>query len=528
MRNINNRHLFKAFLVGGILLIVSSRLVQLFSGSIELDSDEAILALMSKHIIEGRDFAIFFYGQTYGLSIIESLTGAVFFGLFGYSDVCLKAAMLLLWVIGWVFFVLAVKKHAGICVSCAAGLVLIFCPAWSVWSMMARGGYVTAFLLNNVCLWLFVCFYQAGKIGTSKYIFFGSLLGLLFLSQSIWFLSFLPFVALLLLQEKKLRSAVLLGLSFFATSGIIFSLATTGKTTAYLPVFSFRPDIFVSLRLLPERLWVFFTGQYYMNVPTASRGLSTTISACFWSGLFFLSVFVTVYNLIKRRGHRIAYASFLSMAVVLGLTALLESEIFYYRYLLPTAAAIIFFYFARVTDLNHLRYRWKVILLSVGFVIVVAGGISTVDAKNFYERRVLGDYTANAARRKLVENLLSDGIQHVYCLEPLLQWNIIWDSKERIIARWIEPVDRYPAYPKAVDRAFYSGEKVALVGTEVFLKDVQQIMFVSKEPQAKLKIVEGHYFRIDQPSLQLLKNLGFKLHNPGEMSKAKAGASVRL
>src|SRR5262249_47721494 len=40
-----------------------SRLPQLFSGDLLLDGDECILGLMAKHVAEGRDFPIFFYGQ---------------------------------------------------------------------------------------------------------------------------------------------------------------------------------------------------------------------------------------------------------------------------------------------------------------------------------------------------------------------------------------------------------------------------------------------------------------------------------
>jgi hypothetical protein len=45
-----------------------SRLPQLTSPHLLLDGDEAILGLMAKHLAEGREAPIFFYGQAYGLS----------------------------------------------------------------------------------------------------------------------------------------------------------------------------------------------------------------------------------------------------------------------------------------------------------------------------------------------------------------------------------------------------------------------------------------------------------------------------
>ena len=49
-----------------------SRLPQLFSRNLLLEGDECILGLMGMHLAKGREFPIFFYGQRYGLSIIEA------------------------------------------------------------------------------------------------------------------------------------------------------------------------------------------------------------------------------------------------------------------------------------------------------------------------------------------------------------------------------------------------------------------------------------------------------------------------
>jgi hypothetical protein len=63
----------------------------------------------------------------------------------------------------------------------------------------------------------------------------------------------------------------------------------------------------------------------------------------------------------------------------------------------------------------------------------------------------------------VMEKLESHEIQYVYCTDPMLQWNIVFASEERILARWISPQDRIPAYSKAVDEARLSGKPIAFI-----------------------------------------------------------------
>src|SRR5690606_32436237 len=65
--------------------------------------------------------------------------------------------------------------------------------------------------------------------------------------------------------------------------------------------------------------------------------------------------------------------------------------------------------------------------------------------------------------RDVLRRLEERGVRHVYCADPMLQWNLAWASRERVIARWIDPVDRIPEYPQQVDRARRDGLPVAVV-----------------------------------------------------------------
>ena len=91
------------YLVALVAVSFASRVPQLRSPNLLLDGDECVLGLMAKHLLESREFPIFFWGQHYGLSTIEALAGALFFRAFGVGAVPLKLAMLTLWTTGVLF-----------------------------------------------------------------------------------------------------------------------------------------------------------------------------------------------------------------------------------------------------------------------------------------------------------------------------------------------------------------------------------------------------------------------------------------
>ena len=133
-------------LIGALTaLSITSRLPQLLSPHLLLDGDESIVGLMAKHVAEGREFPIFFYGQNYGLAVVETIAGASSFVLAGMGAVQLKVAMLALWTIGVVCHFVALSRLLGERRAFRVALILILVPAWGVSSMKAWSGYITAF-----------------------------------------------------------------------------------------------------------------------------------------------------------------------------------------------------------------------------------------------------------------------------------------------------------------------------------------------------------------------------------------------
>ena len=90
-----------------------SRLPQLLSPNLLLEGDECILGLMAMHLAGGHEFPVFFYGQKYGLSIVEAPAAALNFVIFGVGALPLKLAMLGIWIVGILFYFLAFSSVLG-------------------------------------------------------------------------------------------------------------------------------------------------------------------------------------------------------------------------------------------------------------------------------------------------------------------------------------------------------------------------------------------------------------------------------
>jgi hypothetical protein len=84
-----------ALLLVILLLTIALRIPYPAYSSGIMNSDDAIMALMGKHISEGKTPPICFYGQRY-MGSLSSHYYALFFRLFGYSILILKCATLLI------------------------------------------------------------------------------------------------------------------------------------------------------------------------------------------------------------------------------------------------------------------------------------------------------------------------------------------------------------------------------------------------------------------------------------------------
>src|SRR5947209_2279805 len=86
-----------ALFIGLLIIIAAARFTILLASQTHVHSDEAIIGLMGKHILEGRYFPFYMYGQPYNAGAAwEAYLVAIAFVFFGISVIPLKGCIVVL------------------------------------------------------------------------------------------------------------------------------------------------------------------------------------------------------------------------------------------------------------------------------------------------------------------------------------------------------------------------------------------------------------------------------------------------
>ncbi len=216
-----------AFFIGLFVFVAAARFAILFASQTHVHSDEAIIGLMGKHILEGRHFPFYMYGQPYNAGAAwEAYLGSVAFALFGVSVVPLKGCILLLSLLCLFLFYRMGCALYDQRTALFATVVFALTPSLLKWHFQVRG-YSWYFLSIPVLTMLFASIESSSVPKRRVLLLFGLASGV-----SIWCLELaVPLVAalwlLLILRRRiSLRSAsvVLIGLLVGYAPVIMFNL----------------------------------------------------------------------------------------------------------------------------------------------------------------------------------------------------------------------------------------------------------------------------------------------------------------
>jgi 4-amino-4-deoxy-L-arabinose transferase-like glycosyltransferase len=125
------------------------RLLLLFHNQAGIESDEAIVGLMGKHILEGRGIPVFYYGQAY-MGSLEAIFAAISFFFFGVNNWALKLVPLFFSIL-----LIAITYQIGLMLSGRvtariASLFLAIAPSpLIIWSLKARGGFIETLVIGS-------------------------------------------------------------------------------------------------------------------------------------------------------------------------------------------------------------------------------------------------------------------------------------------------------------------------------------------------------------------------------------------
>src|SRR5256886_1514342 len=132
------------------------RFVILFVSQTHVTSDEAIIGLMAKHILEGRYFPFYFYGVSYNASCAwEAYLAVIPFAIAGVGVVALKIPIVLLSLVCLALFYVMATRLYSIRIATLAALAFALWPGLLKWHFQPRG-YAFYFLFIPALVILFL------------------------------------------------------------------------------------------------------------------------------------------------------------------------------------------------------------------------------------------------------------------------------------------------------------------------------------------------------------------------------------
>jgi hypothetical protein len=439
-----------------VLLIIAacfiSRLPILLSPELILDGDECIVAMMARHTLQGKGMPMFFYGQNYGFAFIEVLSILPFYLLMGVGTYAVKFAMLSLWTTGVVFFYLALKQLATNYkwFPLLTTLLLIVCPSWAVFSMKAYGGYITAFTLSNIVLYLL--FNEKYNNKTALYITIGILLALIYQSHVLWLPALMPFLAYHFYKNGNLKKVmpvlipliiVTIAFHFYRRELSVFNISGRYNPKNDLVPFTLR---------IPSFLYRTMHGHHELWMAGGPGWLCGTFAGIMTLITLVLPVIGIVYFFKDRKSNWLFIASVVAILFNLGYT------IFTYRiqgkYMLPMQVYTLLSLFIFLSAIPFKKWIYVVAINLVVWGVLCMGTFKPFS----YPKTSPGDLT------DVLENLQKNDVQYVYGTQGMLVWQLIFYSNEKILARPYKYPGRYPEYGRKIDSAYIHGLNTAVVG----------------------------------------------------------------
>ncbi|MCI5058206.1 MAG: hypothetical protein MRY83_18990 [Flavobacteriales bacterium] len=424
-----------------VLFVMISRIFILHNTMdfIQLDVDECVMGVMAQHLIEGTSIPTFFYGQQYGFSFFEVCFIAIFKPILS-NELAIKVGMLLLWLIGLWFLQKALKaKTKNRAVVFLFTLFVSSLPMWALWSMKARGGYLTAFVCSSVVIYL---------LWRKKEhpFWMGGLLALTYFSQAIWFPGLFLMVFLHVYLGKKWFQSIkiLMGL---LTLGLPLLLLSQAQPNFWKPDLLKIPNIENTVQKI-EQIPVLLSGSFHYRelIPLSVFNMT-------WSQIllvvFCFGIILTILGILKYRD--LPKDQLATFGGILGSLA----PFFMFTYLDPRYWIPLIFFLSILLFLNFKS--------SISYAILIA-----LNCLAFYN---LKDYNMHWEKPLLKRDLMNTikwaeehDVQYVFAGDPDLRWNLVYYSNEKIKSRFIFPKDRWTPHIKAVNQAFKQNENTAFIG----------------------------------------------------------------
>jgi len=223
-----------------LLILVATAIVRfviLFVSQTHVTSDEAIIGLMGKHILEGRAFPFYFYGISYNASCAwEAYLAVIPFAIAGVGVVALKVPTVLLSLACLALFYAIAARLYSIRVATWASLLFALWPGLLKWHFQPRG-YAFYFLFIPALIILFLIIEKENLRRSRDFFFFGLICGIAFWSMELLLITIAALWLLLFLRRKfsiKTFGVCIVGFAIGYAPAILWNLTHSFRNWHFL------------------------------------------------------------------------------------------------------------------------------------------------------------------------------------------------------------------------------------------------------------------------------------------------------
>ncbi len=436
----------------GLSILV--RLPHFLSRVFWFDGDEAIVGIMAQDLLAGKNFALYFYGQGYGLTIFESLSVAIWIKILGTGIWALRLGGLTLYAFGIYFLFKGLKARGrSELFSFLFALAIICFPSWMLWGAMVRGGYVTALAAS-----FFLFYLISRKIYSWKNILMISiLLTIVFDSHNLLLFTLAP----LLLRDWILNKGSWLRLlvGFGIALAFYFLLHSTVVDNGHM----YTPWVDYTVAEFPERLSWYFNGFLHSYGGFYYLGYLFTIPI-WWKYLMMISL--VIISILTLRLFVVSYSKdklflfawIIGLLSIIGVCAIAVG--YSARYLISFFTGFIFlfaFYDGIFVSNKYVKNMSVLVLL----IFMIGIGIGSKQPRDWYESNAHCMKAIDALHKQVVKNK----IKAVFVTDELKQWQWNYLYGKDIPANPFGYQERINSYLNAAD-SIYRNEpgKTAIIG----------------------------------------------------------------
>ena len=447
---LNHLRNFFALLVLALLI----RLPHVLSEHFVLDSDESVLGICLRFMMEGAQVYWLFPGQKYGLIMPELLAALPLAWLWDINAMTIKLPQLFWFVLGAYFIFLMAKQKSNSRFAWVVAILLVTCSTWFLWGMRIRGGYVTAFALSNALIYLSICHPSRSPL---RMALLGFGLGLLFHLQALWSIGTAFFVLVGMVGNRKMLNplgAVLLGI---AVGWLVPNLARPDYLFYDPQFFTFDPqriagNVTIYVSYFERNLnGLYLHGRAY----TESWATQPYVLLC---AMLAVGVWghstVQIFRDPERRWQHMASVGAMATVFVVPLFLVSAAP----RYALPLFS-FLFPALAILMEDRVFAHRFKKWV--AGILILLTGLSMTIALQG--AQITFEDYTTQDMG-ELMEYLSEEEVGAVLANNAGLQWQVMFYANGDIPARNRPIHDRIPALTQHATRVYNADpQKAALV-----------------------------------------------------------------